>query len=178
MNKKTLTSLLILDIIVMILAVGLIAFRYNSLTSDILSNAKNEVSHTLENSAPQDQNEQKNQSKTEPETKKQNETVDISISEPVKKRNIGFQYRNSNAKKVEIIGDFTDWEPRPLLKGDNHTWKIAIQITPGEYAYNFIVNGKPIIDPNNLKTCDVGRGFQNSFLRVKPLLNDGKEKNK
>jgi hypothetical protein len=48
-------------------------------------------------------------------------------------------------------------------------WALTVPLEPGEYAYNFVVDGRPIRDPNNPKVCDIGRGFKNSLLKVKHL---------
>jgi len=57
-------------------------------------------------------------------------------------------------KKVEIIGSFNNWIPQPLVKSEKHMWKISLALSPGEYAYNFIADGKPIKDPFNQKTVN------------------------
>ena len=76
-------------------------------------------------------------------------------------------------KKVEIIGDFTDWIPKKMLKKQTkQVVEVTLALAPGDYAYNFVINGKPKRDPNNAKICNAGRGFPNSFLKVKPLSND------
>jgi 1,4-alpha-glucan branching enzyme len=84
-------------------------------------------------------------------------------------RRIGFTYFNSKCKKVELIGDFNKWVPEPMEQINEKQWAIAVAIAPGDYGYNFIVDGRPIKDPNNPKVCDVGRGFPNSLLKVKSL---------
>ncbi len=79
-------------------------------------------------------------------------------------RNILFSYRNSKPSQVKIIGSFNDWVPQPMKKGKNHTWTIPVPLAPGDYTYNFLVDGKVIRDPNNPRTANEGR----SFLTVKP----------
>jgi hypothetical protein len=80
-------------------------------------------------------------------------------------RRIRFTYRNSKSKHVEIIGDFNKWQPQSLSKGKNFEWYATFPLRPGEYTYNFIVDGKVIRDPNNPRTASEGR----SLLTVKPL---------
>ena len=84
------------------------------------------------------------------------------------KRNIGFTFRHSKAKNVAIIGDFNDWTPEPMKKGGDFKWTFTQAIEPGEYSYNFVVDGRPVRDPNNQKISDTGRGFASSHLTVKP----------
>lgn len=142
MNRNNLISLIILDIIVMVLSIGLIYFRYSSLTS-LSPNGPSQI-NLSSNIAEGEMSDSKN-------------------------RNIRFTYRHSAAKRVEIIGEFNGWIPKLLTKGEKHTWKIDLSIEPGEYAYNFVVDGRPIRDPNNPNITNVGRGFENSKLIVKPV---------
>jgi 1,4-alpha-glucan branching enzyme len=76
-----------------------------------------------------------------------------------------FSFRHSKPSRVEIVGSFNNWEPVPLVKGENHTWSVSLSLTPGEYTYNFVADGKVIRDPNNPRTAPEGR----SLLVVKPL---------
>jgi len=82
-----------------------------------------------------------------------------------KTRNIRFTLRDSRPTKVELIGNFDNWTPEPMAKGDNYIWEISVPLKPGEYTYNFLVDGKPSRDPNNPRTAPEGR----SLLVVKPL---------
>ncbi|PKN02039.1 MAG: hypothetical protein CVU77_01070 [Elusimicrobia bacterium HGW-Elusimicrobia-1] len=89
-------------------------------------------------------------------------------------RNILFAVKSSAAKKVSIVGDFNDWTPQGMTKDASGMWTVALKIVPGDYAYNFIVDGRPVRDFNNPKTKDTGRGFVSSSLEVKPFTPDDK----
>jgi hypothetical protein len=82
-------------------------------------------------------------------------------------RKVLFRYRDSVPKSVEIAGEFNQWSPQPMKKGKAHRWSAALQIEPGEYAYNFIVDGKMIRDPSNRKIKKAGRKIPSSLLIVK-----------
>lgn len=170
MNQKNLLSIIILDIIVMALALGLIIFRYSSLTETSPLPLRPVPAGVPAASVP-------------PVTAPAN-TVPSSLEadvtenlEPANElpRNIGFQFRHSKARKVEVVGDFNGWVPKPMVKGKDYRWTVTLAIPAGEYAYNFVVDGKPIRDPNNPKICDVGRGFPNSLLKVKSLTDEKKQ---
>lgn len=85
------------------------------------------------------------------------------------KRNILFQYRDSRPSTVFIVGDFNSWTPQKMEKGDNHIWKIILQLEPGEYKYQFVIDGKWIRDPYNSRSKPDGYGGENSLLIVLPL---------
>lgn len=155
MNRSTLVFLIILDIFVMALAAGLFMMRFRSLKSGTGTAALTLPVQTQ----PQVQEPAPSPVK---ETKKKD------------KRNIGFTFRHSKAATVEIIGDFNGWIPEPMNKGQDNRWSAILALPPGEYAYNFVIDGKPIRDPNNPKICNIGRGFPNSYLKVKSFAEERK----
>ncbi len=79
-------------------------------------------------------------------------------------RNIGFSYHNMKAKEVFITGSFNDWSKQALYN-KGKIWAASVQLAPGTYQYQFIVDGKKIPDPNNKKISSEGK----SILTVKPL---------
>ncbi len=90
-------------------------------------------------------------------------------TQKVQIRNISFTCRSPKAKKVSIAGDFNDWVPDDLKRDKRGVWRISLKLTPGHYAYNFIIDGKPYKDAYNTKTIDTGRGFISSYIEVVPL---------
>ncbi len=85
--------------------------------------------------------------------------------DPGATRNIRFTFRDSRPAKVELVGNFNNWTPEAMTKGDNFVWDVSVPLKPGEYTYNFLVDGKPSRDPNNPRTAPEGR----SLLVVKNL---------
>ncbi len=82
-------------------------------------------------------------------------------------KNILFQYRDSIPKTVSVVGDFNDWDPEPMTKSKTHTWTLSLQLEPGEYAYNFVVDGRLIRDPSNRKSKSAGQRIPSSIITVK-----------
>jgi hypothetical protein len=156
MNQKNLVSLIVLDVIVLFFAVGLFLVRYRWLNSGALQS----LSELSRAAAPRANNQAAPAQKPE--------AAPARTAQPGM-RNIGFSYKNSKVKKVELIGSFNNWIPQPLTKAENNTWKISVSLPPGDYAYNFVADGRPVRDPYNQKVCNAGRGFVNSYLKVKPL---------
>jgi hypothetical protein len=177
MNQKNLLSIIVLDIVVMLLAAGLIVFRYNTLVEMSRLSSDLAVRRPVAAALPEPISSSSTAAAaaTAPAVPSEPETDDVSLTEGLP-RNIGFSYRNSRARKVEVIGDFNGWVPKPMIKGKDYKWSISVPISPGEYAYNFVVDGKPIRDPYNTKVCDVGRGFPNSLLKVKSLTDEKKSR--
>jgi hypothetical protein len=51
--------------------------------------------------------------------------------------------RAPGAKSVDIMGDFTDWEPIPLQKSDRDQWTVVIPIPKGTHRMNLRVDQGP-----------------------------------
>ncbi len=79
------------------------------------------------------------------------------------KRAVTFRYVHPTAKSVKLTGSFTGWTPQSFRKTAADSWSIVVQLAPGEYSYNLIVDGKTIRDPRQPRSDDQGR----SLLTVK-----------
>ena len=67
----------------------------------------------------------------------------------------------TDAKKVLLTGSFNNWRKDELLMKKTETgWELPYALGPGNYEYNFIVDGKLIADPDNLLTANK----ENSYL--------------
>lgn len=62
-----------------------------------------------------------------------------------------FSYSAPEARAVEIIGDFTDWQPLRLNPppGPQGVWMKIFHLRQGVYQYKFLVDGKKTIDLQN-----------------------------
>ena len=62
-----------------------------------------------------------------------------------------FSYSAPSARKVEIIADFTNWQPLPLNPppGPQGVWIKIFHLVKGAYHYKFLVDGKKTIDLKN-----------------------------
>lgn len=79
-----------------------------------------------------------------------------------------FVYFSSKAKRVELIGDFNDWIPQKMKKVSSNRWELTIEIPEGRYLYNFLVDGKIVLDPNNKRPPELSsQGFKSSVLELK-----------
>jgi 1,4-alpha-glucan branching enzyme len=61
-----------------------------------------------------------------------------------------FKVSAPGAVKVQLAGDFTQWDVQPIcmLQERPGTWKATIELAPGTYHYRFIVDGHWQDDPN------------------------------
>jgi 1,4-alpha-glucan branching enzyme len=54
-----------------------------------------------------------------------------------------------NASRVCLIGDFNNWDPgsHPMKRQPGGAWLIQVSLCRGHHHYQFLVDGKPILDP-------------------------------
>lgn len=53
------------------------------------------------------------------------------------------------AKLVTLVGDFNDWVPtsHPTKQRVDGWWFLQVPLTHGHHQYRFMVDGKPMLDP-------------------------------
>jgi 1,4-alpha-glucan branching enzyme len=75
---------------------------------------------------------------------------------------------------VELVGDFSDWKPLPMEKGDDGWWRAELALGDGDHLYKFRVKSLSyfalgetldVFDPYELHISDDGR--ENSIARVR-----------
>ena len=81
-----------------------------------------------------------------------------------------FRYKNPDAKKVCLVGDFNDWAPTsdPMTDtNDDGEFTLFYPLAPGSYAYKFLVDGKNwVADPTNPLSEPDGFNGRNSILKI------------
>lgn len=65
------------------------------------------------------------------------------------KRTQTFSITAPAARQVQLVGDFTRWQERPvnLGKGDGGVWRTTVALESGEHRYRFLVDGQWEDDP-------------------------------
>ncbi len=60
-----------------------------------------------------------------------------------------FSYKAPNARSVQLVGDFTQWQQKPinLHKGPGGLWQVEVELSPGAHYYRFLVDGEWRDDP-------------------------------
>ncbi len=53
------------------------------------------------------------------------------------------------AKKVQLVGDFTDWKPTAMTRQKDGSFAALVKLKAGTYEYKFIVDGQWRVDPDN-----------------------------
>ena len=81
--------------------------------------------------------------------------------------NFRFVYVAPGAATVSVVGDFNQWNPTamPLRRLGDGTWIVDVPLSPGRYAYAFMVDGRIVVDPAAPRA---GGDFgENSILMVR-----------
>ncbi|MFM8913994.1 MAG: alpha-amylase family glycosyl hydrolase, partial [Flammeovirgaceae bacterium] len=82
------------------------------------------------------------------------------------KTNIALHYRG-NARDVRTKGEFNAWNAQSsVFTKTDSGFVYSLSLTPGNYQYLLIADGKEIRDPNNKDSVDNGMGGWNSIIRV------------
>ena len=64
--------------------------------------------------------------------------------EQTEKRKVTFKVRAPDAKKVQLAGEFNNWDPNshPMERDDEGFWKVELRLASGRYEYKLIVDGR------------------------------------
>jgi len=83
-----------------------------------------------------------------------------------------FRYKNSNAHRVNLVGDFNDWSPSADPMADENgdgEFTLFYPLGVGTYAYKFLIDGKNwVSDPANPSSEPDGFNGRNSVVKVIP----------
>lgn len=83
---------------------------------------------------------------------------------------ICFRLRMPDASEVYLTGSFNHWNPGgiPLypVPGLDGVWEVTLPLTPGNYEYRYIVDGRWVTDPSHQQTLVNDMGVENSLLVV------------
>jgi 1,4-alpha-glucan branching enzyme len=84
------------------------------------------------------------------------------------KRKVTFKVRAPDAKKVQLAGDFNNWDPNshPMEKDEEGFWKVGLRLAPGRYEYKLLVDGHWWEDVGEAKSVRNPFGTLNKLLIV------------
>jgi 1,4-alpha-glucan branching enzyme len=56
------------------------------------------------------------------------------------------------ASSVDLMADFTDWQPVPMASVRDDVWEIRHELIPGVYRLNVRIDGGPWLVPNGARS--------------------------
>ncbi|MBI4279190.1 MAG: isoamylase early set domain-containing protein [Armatimonadetes bacterium] len=73
-----------------------------------------------------------------------------------------------DARSVSLVGDFNGWDvtATPMEPGLDGSWRITVDLPPGEHQYKFHVDGTWWNDPHDHKRVPNPWGSENSVVVV------------
>ena len=79
-----------------------------------------------------------------------------------------FSFSAPEATSVQLVGDFTQWQERPvnLQKGADGVWRAAVNLPPGAHHYRFLVDGEWRDDPECTLRAPNPFGGENMMRQV------------
>ncbi|WP_061224520.1 carbohydrate-binding module 48 [Leptospira weilii] len=73
--------------------------------------------------------------------------------EELEYRTVEFRIYAPDAEMITLVGDFNHWDPEEdVLRKDNEVFTLIKKMKPGNYLYNFVQDGKIILDTFNQNT--------------------------
>jgi hypothetical protein len=75
--------------------------------------------------------------------------------------------RAASASRVEVAGDWNQWRPAPLARGNNGVWYGDFAIAPGLYRYAFRIDGTVWDVPEGVAAVNDGFGGKSAWLSVR-----------
>lgn len=94
----------------------------------------------------------------------------ISVLNGIQKtKSVKILFFSDTAKDVSLVGDFNNWgsEPLALVNVRNGTWEAELELLPGMYQYNLVVDGEDwVSNPNSKGEVPDGFGGTNSVVIV------------
>ena len=105
---------------------------------------------------------------TKPKTSEKTKSRGIAKAKTAE-RKVTFACHHPDAREVCLAGEFTDWDAclMPLEKSSDGLWSLTIQLLPGRYEYNFIVDGNWVHDMLCSELVPNPFGTHNSVIVVK-----------
>jgi enterochelin esterase-like enzyme len=92
----------------------------------------------------------------------------VAYSSHVQADQHSFELDAPAARKAYLAGEMTDWDngKLPMFKGTDGKWHVTVDLTPGQWLYKFVVDGRWIADPGSPDHDADGEGGQHSFIFV------------
>ncbi len=77
-----------------------------------------------------------------------------------------FNAYSPDSKMVEVAGEFNNWTPAKMKKGEQGVWSLKAKLAAGTYQYKFVFDGSWEIDQANPDRVPDGQGGENSVKNV------------
>jgi 1,4-alpha-glucan branching enzyme len=74
----------------------------------------------------------------------------------------------AEAKMVFLVGDFNDWRAgaHPMVRQPDGSWHIVVAVHHGHHRYQFLVDGKPVLDPRATGVARNGKNERVSLIAI------------
>ncbi len=81
---------------------------------------------------------------------------------------VNFVCRAPEARQVVLAGDFNSWDPssHPMQRQSDGAWVVQVPLHHGHHRYQFLVDGKPALDPMANGVARDAKGEKVSLLSV------------
>ena len=77
-----------------------------------------------------------------------------------------FNVYSPDSKSVEVAGEFNNWTPAKMKKGEQGVWSVKLKLAAGTDQDKFVFDGSWEIDQANPNRVPDGQGGENSVKNV------------
>jgi len=81
-------------------------------------------------------------------------------------KTINFYCAAPDADSVQIVGDFNNWHPHAMRRTLDGWWFARMTLCHGHHCYQFVVDGKPQLDPQATGVVFDEQNGQTSLIAV------------
>jgi hypothetical protein len=91
------------------------------------------------------------------------------LAPPAYRRDDGsgvLRFRVPQAQRLDLVAEWTNWEPVPLERAADGWWMLRVRLAPGVHRFNLVVDGAAWIVPEGVASVDDGYGGRTGLLIV------------
>jgi hypothetical protein len=94
-------------------------------------------------------------------------SVQLPGAPPVAPGTMRLTLRAPDARRVELAGDWNQWEPLSATRATDGVWYADVRLSPGEYRYAFKVDGQRWTVPDGTTSVDDGFGGRSAVVTIR-----------
>lgn len=96
-------------------------------------------------------------------------SVKQNVAAPRLSNQVTFNCTAPDAKEVRLAGTFNNWNTgaTKLAQGSDGKWSVALELTPGNHEYRYIVDGQWHTDEHSERKVKNPFGSYNSAVEVR-----------
>ncbi len=115
------------------------------------------------------ENRENEEKESDDDGEESDESDDSDESDEAEESEVEFEFVDTDAESVSLVGCFNDWNKETnLMEKDGDVWKCTLNLLPGKYEYQFVVNDTDWkVDPKSEENVKNKYEGMNSIIEIK-----------